>query len=386
MNRRTFLTASAATAATALVNTSLPVSAAASDIPPHLKGFEDLYALEPRAASRAWFREAQFGLFMHYGVYSQLKHGEWVMLHEKIPVSQYHKLKDTFRPDKFDADFITDMALDAGMKYVNITSRHHDSFSLFATKQWDWNSVESAAKRDLVAELAEVCQAKGLGLFLYYSYAADWSHPWFYAREAGWEAARPDYDQKEPAYKWQKDEDSRKYISFVHAQLKELLTNYGPLAGIWLDPIMGYYARPDLFPIERTYRLIRSLQPHCLISFKQGANGDEDFATPERHMVSLVDRVRTSCGPLQAKVAQKAWDANRVKQLEICDTLLPKSWGYDERQEGNSATPDDVMGKLEHAHNYRSNLLLNTGPMPDGSIPERDVRTLREVGKRLRRA
>jgi len=307
------------------------------------------------------------------------------MLREKIPVKEYEKLKDRFTADKFNADKITDMALAAGMKYVNITSRHHDSFCLFRTRETDFNSLESSAKRDLVAELSEACRKKGLGFFLYYSYACDWRHPYFYPPEAGWQNARPNYEKPESSYLWRKDEDFKHYITFVHKQLRELLTQYGPLAGIWFDPIMGYYARPDLFPIEETYQLVRSLQPHCLISFKQGANGDEDFATPERMAQSLKERVEKAHGPKNAAIAQNAWEKNRIKQLEICDTLLPRSWGYNEGQTADHRTPNDVMQMLKEAREIRANLLLNTGPIGDGSIHPTDEATLREVGMRIRK-
>ncbi len=125
-------------------------------------------------------------------------------------------------------------------------------------------SVNSPAKRDLVEELAEACRRKKLGLFLYCTYALDWKHPYFYSREAGWTNARPAYDDPEPTYKFEKDADFQHYIDFVHAQLRELLTQYGPLAGIWLDPIMGYYSRPDLFPIDETYALIGPYNPSAL--------------------------------------------------------------------------------------------------------------------------
>lgn len=344
-----------------------------TDTPPHLKDHAALFRENPRKASLAWFQKARFGLFMHYGVYSLLGHGEWVMLNEKIPVAEYGRLKDRFTAAKFDADFITDLAAAAGMKYVNITSRHHDSFSLFRTKQSDFNSVEAPAKRDLVAELAEACRRKGLGLFLYYSYAADWRHPYFYPREAGWQSARPAYARPEPAYLWRKDADFAHYIDFVHAQLRELLTQYGPLAGIWLDPIRGYYARPDLFPIEKTYSLIRSMQPWCLISFKQGANGDEDFVAPERKADAKVG---------ESEVARRAMEKNRGKPIEICNTLQPHAWGHDSRDDGKHKNTDAVMAMLADAAERKGNLLLNTGPLADGSIHPDDVRTLREVGRR----
>ena len=123
---------------------------------------------------------------------------------------------------------------------------------------------------------------------------------------------------------------------------------------------MGYYSRPDLFPIDETYRLVRSLQPHCLISFKQGASGDEDFATPERTPQSLEDRVRKAAGEEQAKVARHAWEKNSVKQFEICDTLQERAWGHNEK--ARRKTKAEVIQMLRDARAYRANLLLNTGP------------------------
>ena len=379
--RRTFLATTAA--GIAAISLNQPARSAAREYPPHLRGYEKLYEIDPRAASRQWFREARLGLFMHYGLYSSPGRGEWVMLNEKIPVAEYEKLKAGFTAEKFDADDITDLALAAGMKYVNITSRHHDSFCLFKSNETDYTSFDAPCGRDLIAELAAACHTKGIGLFLYYSYACDWRHPYFYSREAGWTSARPAYEKPDPAYRWKKDEDFRHYINFVHNQLRELLSNYGPLAGIWFDPIMGYYSRPDLFPIEETYALVRSLQPHCLISFKQGANGDEDFATPERTAQSLEERVRKAMGERGAAIARDAWEKNRIKQFEICDTLQDRAWGHDERAERK--TPDDVMQMLKDAHAVRGNLLLNTGPLGDGSIHPVDREALRETGERLRK-
>jgi alpha-L-fucosidase len=359
-----------------MVNPTTPV-------PSYLRGYARLYAQGPHQAALAWFREAHFGLFMHYGLYSLLGRHEWVMFREAIPLAEYEALTAQFRAERFDADFITDLALEAEMRYITLTSRHHDSFCLFDSQVSEYNSARSAAGRDLIAELAEACQSKGLGLFLYYSYALDWRHPYFYSREH-LPIARPDYPQPEPRYKWQKDEDFQHYIDFVHGQLCELLTGYGPLAGIWFDPIMGYYARPDLFPIADTYALIRELQPQALISFKQGASGDEDFAAPERAGHSLADRVREQLGPQAAEVAHRAWESNKSKHNEICDTLQPGAWGYTKADDGQHRTPDEVLHMLADARRQNCNLLLNTGPLPDGSIHPEDVGTLREVGRRIR--
>jgi alpha-L-fucosidase len=353
-----------------------------TSVPPYLSEYRQIYQQNPHQAALSWFAEAQFGLFMHYGIYSLLGRGEWVMYREAIPLAEYEKQKYLFMAEKFDADFITDLALDAGMKYINITSRHHDSFCLFESQVSDYTSTHSPAKRDLVAELAEQCQRKGLGLFLYYSYALDWRYPYFYPRSI-FPIARPDYPQPEPRYLWREDADFVHYIEFVHTQVKELLTNYGPIAGIWFDPIMGYYARPDLFPVDETYAMIRKLQPQTLIAFKQGANGKEDFASPERQGHSLADRVREQINPAAAIVAQNAWDRNKSKHNEICDTLQPGAWGYTKDDDGKHHTSVEVLQMLAEAKQQNCNLLLNTGPLADGSIHPEDVKTLREVGQHL---
>ena len=266
MNRRVFISACATAAAFSGAGTTTSAALSGSGVPNYLKGYESLYNKDPRKAATRWFRDAKFGLFMHFGVYSIVGMGEWVQLTQKIPVAEYAKLKGRFRAEKFDAEAIADMAVAAGMKYVTMTARHHDSFCLFRTSQTDFNSLEAPSGRDLAGELVKACDKRGLGVFLYYSYGLDWKHPYFYSREAGmtgpvkWNSARPDYPLPQPEYLFRQDSDFRRYIDFAHAQLKEILTQYQPLAGIWLDPIMGYYARPDLFPIEETYRIIRSFQ------------------------------------------------------------------------------------------------------------------------------
>lgn len=329
-----------------------------------------------------WFTKARFGLFMHYGVYSILGRGEWVQQREAIPVAEYAKLQQKFTADRFDADTIAAMAEAAGMKYVTLTARHHDSFCLFKTGQTDFNSLKSPARRDLIGELTAACRKRGLGIFYYYSYALDWRHPFFYSREYGlasknapWPAARPEYKTPEPAYRFREPKDFEKYIRFVHAQLRELLTQYGPISGIWLDPIMGYYCRPELFPIGETYAMIRRLQPQCLICFKQGANGEEDFVAPERTLAPH---------RLGGEVARKVWEKNGKKLPEICDTLQERVWGYQQRDDRKHRDADWVMKTLEYCRSIHGNLLLNTGPLPDGSIHTDDEATLREVGRRLK--
>jgi len=343
-----------------------------SEVPAYLAGHGPAFDADPRGTNLEWFKEAKYGMFIHYGLYSQLEKGEWVQLRDTIPVAEYAKLKDRFTAEHFDADMITDIAIKGGMKYITITSKHHDGFCLFETKATDFNVMNSPCGRDLIKELYDACEEKGLGLFLYYSYGADWKHPYFYPRESGWANARPAYTEPQPEYKYEKEVDFNIYVDFVHQQLRELLTQYPNIAGIWFDPIMGFYSRPDLFPIDSTYALVRSLSPHALISFKQGANGEEDFMAPERGGSARVGQ--------QFEVARMVYELNKDKPKEICNTLQPHAWGYNKQHDGNHKKADDIMQMLADANKINANLLLNVGPKGDGSFPEEDIAAITEAG------
>ena len=192
------------------------------NVPNFLTGYDALYAQEPREATRQWFREARYGLFLHYGLYSLLGRHEWVQLREKIPVAEYAKLKDRFTAEGFDAERIARFAVDCGMKYVNLTTRHHDSFCLFETKETEFNSVNSPAGRDLVKELAGACDRHNLGLCLYYSHGRDWKHPHAPNNDLWGGRPRPEYDSPEPTYATGDDYDLQIYLDFMQAQITEL--------------------------------------------------------------------------------------------------------------------------------------------------------------------
>jgi len=386
IDRRAFLgtvaTGAAAAAGVSRAAKSLPV-------PSYLQGHAELYQKDPRAAAVEWFQNARFGLFMHYGLYSMLGGewkgkkvfpannpskpvAEWIQFHAPIPVAEYAKLADRFMAERFDANHITDLALTANMKYVNITTRHHDSFCLFRTKETDFNSLNSPAKRDLIGELAESCRKKGLGLFLYYSHGRDWKHP--HAPTLEWAAsARPHYEQPQPEYLPDHEVVIDRYVEFMERQITELLTQYGPIAGIWLDGegVLKTYARRsglglpkivDMMRLPRLYAMIRRLQPQCLVSYKQGVIGNEDFLTPERKSYGL----------------EKAG-----KPMEINTTLQEHSWGYNKWSKHKSV--DAIIDTLDLAASLPAPLLLNTGPMGDGSIVPAEERLFRQVGERIRK-
>jgi alpha-L-fucosidase len=299
---------------------------------------------------------------MHYGLYSVIsRRSEWVMYHEKTRPADYAKVADEFTAEGFDAEFIAKLAVDSGMKYVNITTRHHDSFCLWDTKQTPFNSVQVCG-RDLVAELAEACDRHGLGLFLYYSHGRDWKHPHAPNNDRWGGNARAEYDPPEESYAYGDDHDLSFYLDFMKAQITELLTSYGPIAGIWLDgiavPLSGDWS---VFGCDALYDYIHSLQPQVLVSYKQGLTGREEFHAPEFNALP-----------------------SKEKPGEICATLCPTSWGYTRESAGTHHGPDKVWDQLQDANTRGYNLLINTGPLPDGSIDPEDIPTLLEIGRRLR--
>jgi alpha-L-fucosidase len=206
-------------------------------------------------AAREWFQDARFGLFVHWGVYSVLGDGEWVMNNRKIPVADYEKLPAQFNPLQFDPAEWVALVKAAGMKYITITSKHHDGFAMFDSKTSDYNIVaRTPYGKDVLKALAEECRKQGIKLFFYYS-QLDWHNPDYFPRgRTGTDAGRPDRGQ------WPR------YIEYMNAQLRELLTGYGDIGGIWFD---GWWDRPEAdWQLDRTYALIHQLQPQALI----GAN------------------------------------------------------------------------------------------------------------------
>ena len=339
-----------------------------SNIPNYLKSYADLYADNPRAAALQWFREARYGLFLHYGLYSLIGRHEWVQLRELIPVAEYAKLIDDFTAENFNVERIAQFAVDCEMKYINITTRHHDSFCLFDTAETDFNSANASAGRDLIKELAEACDRHALGLCLYYSHGRDWKHPHAPNNDEWGGQARPKYDPPEPSYATGAAHNLQIYLDFMQAQITELLTNYGPVAAIWLDgvavPNNGDKAK---FKSQELYDYIHSVQPQVLVSYKQGLLGTEDFQAPEHQAVEQAN-----------------------KPMEICTTMCSGpggkgvSWGY-LAEGGHHKNEEEVWTALTAARESGCNLLLNTGPLPDGSLDEKDVPVLLAVGERIRK-
>ncbi|MFB6136678.1 MAG: alpha-L-fucosidase [Halobacteriaceae archaeon] len=332
-----------------------------ANVPAFLDGYEAEYERDPRAATLSWFEDAKYGLFLHYGLYSLLGDGEWVQYHDRIPPAEYAQLRDYFTAEGFDAEAVVELAADAGMEYVNLTTRHHDSFCLFDSAETGFTSVEAPCGRDLVAELADACREEGLGLFCYYSHGRDWRHPHAPNNDAWAEgSARPEYDQRPKLYAGE-GHDLQRYLDFVSAQVEELCTEYGPLAGVWFDGWSLPNVDPDAFDLPDLYTTVRDRQPQALVSYKNGLTGTEDFLAPERGWLPL--------------------ESDPGKPVEVC-APMNGAWGYDGTDGRTSA--EEVWDLLGEVRGEGANLLLNTAPLPDGSIGPRDAATLREVGDRLR--
>ena len=310
-----------------------------------------------RLAAREWYRDAGFGMFVHWGVYSLLGQGEWVMQNRSIPIPTYEWLASTFNPVKFDAHEWVSLAKAAGVRYITITSRHHDGFAMFATKANRYNIVDwTPFKRDPLKELAAECQRQGIKLFFYYS-QLDWHHPDYFPRGGtGMASGRPESG------------DWNRYIAFMNSQLTELLTNYGPIGGIWFD---GMWDKPDAdWQLDSTYALIHRLQPAALIipNHHQAPRPGEDAQTFEQDLPG-------------ANTA--GFNTGVIGALPLETSLtMNNSWGFNITDHGWKSI-GDVIGYLVRAGGANANLLLNIGPRPDGTIQPEAARLLHGVGQWL---
>src|SRR5271157_1993222 len=300
-----------------------------------------------------WFRDAKFGLFIHWGLYC-IPAGEWkgqpiagigelIMNRAKIPVKEYEQLATQFNPVKFNADEWAQMAQDAGMKYIVITSKHHDGFAMYHSEVSKYNIYDATPfHRDPLKELAAACARHHIKFGFYYSQAQDWHEP----NGAGntWDFG-PDP---------QKDFDQ--YLrSKAEPQVKELLTNYGPICLIWFDT-------PRMMDGDRSQRfidIVHGMQPATLIDGRLGAKGD---------YVSMGDN------RIPDKVVEGDWEV---------PATLNHTWGF-KKDDTDWKTPEDIAFKLVDIASKGGNYLLNVGPTSEGIIPQASQDNLRAVGRWLK--
>jgi alpha-L-fucosidase len=331
------------------------IAATGAGIQSSIAATQPAHAFTPQ---QEWFRDAGFGMFIHWGVYSVLGDGEWVMENHKMSVADYEKIPPQFNPTEFNAADWVALAKSAGMKYITITSKHHDGFAMFATKQSDWNIVDRTPyKKDPLKMLADECHKQGIKLFFYYS-ELDWHNQDYYP------LGRTGHASGRPARG-----DWNKYLDYMDAQLTELVTNYGPIGGIWFD---GWWDKPDAdWRLQQTYALIHRLQPSALVgsNHHHKPNPGEDFQMFEKDLPG-----------------QKTAEFNKDSEvgnlpLETCDTING-AWGYNKSDKRYKSVPD-LVHYLARAAGNNANFLLNIGPMPTGKIQPEFVERLHSMGEWL---
>jgi alpha-L-fucosidase len=337
-----------------ILSSALGLASLAAGVPAAPADPESPAAKEKRLE---WFRHDKFGLFIHWGLYAipagywkgerSPGIGEWVMHRMKIPAAEYAQLATQFNPVQFDADAWAQLASDAGMKYVVITSKHHDGFALFQSAASPFNMVDATPfKRDIIKELAVACARRGLRFGVYYSQSQDW-------HERG--GTGNNWDFPENAVKDQDGSYDQYLQQKVEPQLRELLTNYGPLCLIWFDT-------PQLMTGDRPRRLtdiVRTLQPATLIDGRLGAVGDYRS---------------TGDNAIPPKASDDAWEV---------PATLNRTWGY-RRDDHDWKSPGELVFKLVDIVSKGGNYLLNVGPTAEGVIPRPSQDNLRAVGEWLR--
>lgn len=303
-----------------------------------------------------WWRDARFGLFIHWGLYAQPAGewkgeqipgiSEWIMARAKIPVKEYEKLTETFNPIKYDADQWVRLAKQAGMKYIVITSKHHDGFAMFHSKASKYNIVDATPfDRDPLKELADACEKHGLRLGFYYSQAQDWHEP----GGTYW-----NIEQGEPH--WDPDLVREPLMNYINGkavpQVKEILENYGGLDILWWDTPRGM--------TEETAQLLKDVAdqyPEMITNNRLYRPWPGDFSTPEQH------------------VPPTGLDYD----WEVCMTMNT-SWGY-KHYDHNWKSSENLVRMLVDIASKGGNLLLNVGPTAEGLIPAPSVERLEDIGK-----
>lgn len=307
--------------------------------------------------SRQEFRDAKFGIFLHWGLYSMLATGEWTMTNKDLNYKEYAKLAGGFYPSKFDAARWVSAIKASGAKYICITSRHHEGFSMFHTRYSDYNIVDATPfKRDILKELADECHKQGIRLHFYYSHL-DWyreDYPW---GRTGRGTGRPESKG-----------DWKSYYQFMNNQITELLTNYGEIGAIWFDGWWDQDQNPNFdWQLPEQYALIHRLQPACLVGNNHHQNPfpGEDIQIFERDL------------PGENNAGLSGQGVSTLP-LETCETMNGM-WGY-KITDQDYKSPKTLIHYLVKAAGKDANLLMNIGPQPNGELPSVALERLAAVG------
>jgi len=287
----------------------------------------------------AWWREARFGMFVHYGIYSYIGRNEWVMALENFEIDEYEQYADGFQVREGVAREWAALAKEAGMKYMVLTTRHHDGFSLWDSKINPYNSVNRGPKRDIVREFVDACREFGLKIG-FYSSLMDWRHPDSFLAGCDSEARR-------------------RFSGYIMELNRELMANYGKIDILWYDIAYPMESWEGWNSLELN-QMVRGLQPHIIINNR--CRLEEDFGTPEGSI----------------RPTDRDWEA--------CMTFNGISWGYVDSEQAMpySYNAQRIVHMLNSVTGNNGNLLLNIGPTPDGSVPEEAVEPLKQVGRWLK--
>jgi len=287
-----------------------------------------------RARRMRWWHDARFGMFVHWGLYSILGRHEWVQNNEQIPRSEYEQLTGRFRPKPNCMRAWAKLAKRAGMKYMVLTTKHHEGYCLWDSSLTDFCAAKVGPGRDLIAEYVAACRAEGLKVGFYYS-LMDWHHP---------DGLR--CRTSEPARK--------RFVDYTHGLVRELMSNYGRIDVLWYDG--DYPLQADGWQSAKLNRMVRKLQPDIIINNRSRV--PEDYKTPEEEIVAADEG--------------RAWEA--------CMTFNG-SWGFSETSDDAWLSAYDVVRMLRKCVAGGGNLLLNVGPKADGALPHQAVERLTKVGK-----
>ncbi|MEM4229829.1 MAG: alpha-L-fucosidase [Thermoproteota archaeon] len=310
-----------------------------------------------RESAVEWFRNARLGIFIHWGIYSILGRGEWVMHNEKMSIQEYEKLASVFNPVRFNADEWVSVFKEAGARYITFTTKHHDGFCMFDSRLTDYKVTRTPFRRDVLRELTEAAGRAGLKVFFYYS-LLDWHHPDYYPL-----GLTGQYAGRKSGGNWEK------YLDYYIGQVRELCENY-EAGGFWFD---GWWDKPDAdWRLTDLYETIRSLRPSALIGNNHHVDPfpGEDFQIFEQDVPG-----ENTAGFNKAKVSNLP--------LETCMTIN-NSWGYN-KDDKNYKSSEELIGVLRRVNGLGANLLLNVGPLPSGELDPEQVKRLKEVGAWVRK-